>query len=35
LPMTTAVEEAVPTLSVPALSTVTSASPNMPELLTV
>src|ERR1035437_998836 len=35
LPMTTAVDEAVPRLRVPALSTVTSASPNMPELLTV
>jgi hypothetical protein len=35
LPMTTAVEEAVPRFRVPELSTTTSASPNKPELLTV
>ena len=35
LPMTTPVEEAVPMLSAPKPSTLTSASPDKPELLTV
>ena len=35
LPMTTAVEEAVPRLNAPAPSTVTAPSPSSPELLTV
>jgi hypothetical protein len=35
LPMTTAVEEAVPRFRVPAPSTVTAPSPSSPELLTV
>ena len=35
LPMTTAVDEAVPRFRVPEPSTTTSASPNKPELLTV